>query len=245
MTARIKLSGVYKICNTVDGKVLVGSSSDLHTREREHWCTAQKGEHRNAHFQAAWNLVGASAFRFEVLELCSRENLILREDYWMSVYKSLSREYGYNTKTASGVVHSEETKYKMSLAKQGTNHWIYGKHHSEATKSKIAAAQKGVLSNAYGRPRPASVRAKISKGLTGRPCSAETRKKISKSNLGRKWPEESRVKFSAALVKRFAEHPVSAETRAKMSASQKLRAVRTREAKALSAQETQKLILEV
>lgn len=50
--------------------------------------------------------------------------------------------------TFTGRRHSEETKRKMSLARQGKSSWNKGKTHSQATKDKIAATLKARISNA-------------------------------------------------------------------------------------------------
>ena len=42
-----------------------------------------------------------------------------------------------------GKHHSEETRKKMSEAKNGENHPMFGKHHSEETRKKMSEATKG------------------------------------------------------------------------------------------------------
>ena len=46
------------------------------------------------------------------------------------------------SKATSGRTFSKATKMKMSDAKKGNNHPMYGKHHSEETKRKISKAKK-------------------------------------------------------------------------------------------------------
>ena len=44
---------------------------------------------------------------------------------------------------SKGKKKSEETRRKMSEAKNGKNNPFYGKHHSDETKRKIGEAAKG------------------------------------------------------------------------------------------------------
>lgn len=60
--------GVYKITNTVNGKIFVGSSPNLKNR----WTTIKwqldMGMHVNSQLQKDWNEFGEGAFVYEILE---------------------------------------------------------------------------------------------------------------------------------------------------------------------------------
>jgi len=60
--------GVYKISNTKNGKIFLGSSPNLKNR----WLVISKqlemGMHVNSQLQEDWNELGAEAFTYEVLE---------------------------------------------------------------------------------------------------------------------------------------------------------------------------------
>ncbi|MFY9176385.1 MAG: GIY-YIG nuclease family protein [Caldicoprobacterales bacterium] len=60
--------GVYKITNTVNGKIFVGSSPNLKNR----WTTIKwqlsMGMHVNSQLQEDWNELDAEAFTYEILE---------------------------------------------------------------------------------------------------------------------------------------------------------------------------------
>lgn len=66
-----------------------------------------------------------------------------------------------------GKHHSEETKFKMSLAKHdiydGDKNPMYGKHHTEETKRKISDAQSGEKHYMYGKHHSKKTKRKISK----------------------------------------------------------------------------------
>ena len=59
--------GVYAIRNTVDLKVFVGGSRNLHGAINRHRFELTTGSHRNAALLADWRRLGADAFAFEVL----------------------------------------------------------------------------------------------------------------------------------------------------------------------------------
>ena len=70
----------------------------------------------------------------------------------------------------SGAIRSEETKMKMSEAKKGEKHPMFGKTRSDETKKKIGEAKKGENNPMFGKT-----------------LSDETKKKMSEANKGRKW----------------------------------------------------------
>lgn len=64
----------------------------------------------------------------------------------------------------------EEHKKKLSLKKQGENHWIYGKHHSPETREKIRVANSGPNCYHYGQSPSDETRRKMSEALKGDKC---------------------------------------------------------------------------
>tara|TARA_R110000824_G_scaffold157881_1_gene331445 strand:+ start:264 stop:905 length:642 start_codon:yes stop_codon:yes gene_type:complete len=117
----IKLPGIYQVLNLVNGKRYVGSASRLDTRRNTHWCQLRGGYHCNKHFQSAWNLYGEQAFRFEVLLVCDKENLLLYEQRFLDTWNP---EYNKCPTAISslGSICSEETKQRISRAKKGVPH---------------------------------------------------------------------------------------------------------------------------
>ena len=84
-----------------------------------------------------------------------------------------------------GLVHSKESKEKMSLAAKGRPgaKTMLGKKHSEETKAKMKAAKLGKKPNNFGKkcnkgPLSEEHKAKLSEAHKGKVISAETRAKL-------------------------------------------------------------------
>lgn len=60
--------GVYQIRNKVNGKVFIGSNTDLDAAWNSQEFQLQLGSHRNRDLQKEWKEFGADAFIYEILE---------------------------------------------------------------------------------------------------------------------------------------------------------------------------------
>ena len=72
-------SGIYAITNVHNGMRYVGSAVNIRRRWNRHRKELQFGAHYNNHLQRAWDKHGQDAFIFSVIEECSRECLLDRE----------------------------------------------------------------------------------------------------------------------------------------------------------------------
>jgi group I intron endonuclease len=149
-------AGIYKITNTVNQKVYIGSAVDLERREREHF----SGSHTNKVLKQAMKKYGSKNFKWEILCLCDTEFTIENEQLQIDLHKeALGWENMYNicptAGSTLGVKHSEETKKLMSEAKKGkyvgNKNPNFGKQHTEAAKQKMSEARKGDKNPMYGR----------------------------------------------------------------------------------------------
>lgn len=84
-----------------------------------------------------------------------------------------------------GKKHSEETKKKLSLLKQGKLHNRYGKKHSEETKQKMKEKRKLQIITDETR-----------KKLSEWKRTEESKRKMSESHKGKKYSEETKKKLS-------------------------------------------------
>lgn len=133
------MQGVYAWINTANGKVYVGSATNVARRKYHHTRLLTKHKHPNSHLQAAWNKYGADAFHFEILEQV--EDLLwlrAREQAWITRLDACDREFGYNvTSDAWAPVTSPETIVKMKQA------WVARKARGDYYKFTAADVVKG------------------------------------------------------------------------------------------------------
>ena len=120
----IKKSGIYKITNTVNNKMYIGSAKCFYNRWKSHFLELNRNNHKNEYLQSAWNKYGGDSFKIEIIELVDiisndKNLLIEREQYWLDYYQSYDREIGYNlcptAKNSLGYKHSEETRAKLRI----------------------------------------------------------------------------------------------------------------------------------
>jgi group I intron endonuclease len=101
---RPKPAGVFQVKNTVNGKVLLGSSLNLDGALNGHKFMLKTGSHRNKALQEDWNKYGADQFVFEILEVVQAKDdpnfnlsveLTLLEMLWLEKLHPFG-EKGYN-----------------------------------------------------------------------------------------------------------------------------------------------------
>jgi group I intron endonuclease len=117
-------SGIYKIVNTKNGKLYVGSAVNIIKRWGEHLCLLRHGIHHSPHFQYAYNKDAEESFKFEIIELVdNKEYLIPKEQIWLDHYQSYIDKLGYNIHHIAGsplgMKHTDKTKEKISIANKG------------------------------------------------------------------------------------------------------------------------------
>lgn len=85
------ISGIYCIQNKINGKVYIGQSNDIPKRWKyEKWGSV------NRFLKEDFEVYGIDNFSFYVLEECSLENLNTREMFYIRLYHSYDRDFGYN-----------------------------------------------------------------------------------------------------------------------------------------------------
>lgn len=217
-----KISGIYAITNTINGKRYVGSTINYHKRIAEHFLSLRKGTHRNGHLQSAFRKYGESCFLPSLLECVPIEFLLNEEQKHLDENKDGYNIAKYADATARGAKRSQEMKDKMRAIRLGktatseTRKKIadagIGRQKSQKTRDKLSPALKGI-------PRTAEWRAKLSAAGMGHAVSQEVRDKLSTANKGKVMSQEMRLKLSIANKGRVK----SPEERAKLSASGKVR----------------------
>lgn len=205
----MKVSGIYVIVNTKNGKVYIGQTVNFSARWKTHSYNLTNGTHVNRHLQAAWNKYKPKAFKFKILEYCEVGILDEREQHYLNAY--MPKDMCYNVAldvraSRRGAIISEETRRKLSKAHKG-------KVLSEDHRHKLSKAHKGkVLTKDHRR--------KIGEANKGRIVTDETRRKIGEKS--KNISKETRLKMSEARKN------ISPETRRKLSEASKNRSTETR-----------------
>lgn len=171
---------VYCATNKVNGKRYVGqTTSTLKRRWSMHCCPG--GNCKS--FSGAIQKYGKHSF--DIVEIASAETLDElneKEEYFISLFKTSDRLYGYNLRPGGNSSKpSAESKALMSKAK-------VGRTLSEETKAKISAALKG-------QPKTAEHSLNVSIAKKGRPFSDAHKKRMSESRLGVKHSDARREAF--------------------------------------------------
>lgn len=159
-------TGVYKIINLLNNKKYIGSSCNILQRFRQHKHKLSKNRHENSYLQNAWNKYGIEAFLFQIVEICSQDQLESREQFWIDKENTIDDKFGYNLRAdASNKYFSQKHRQKISDSLK-----MYYSMHNHPN---------------LGRKTSLKTRRKISKSNTGKKRSCETRAKIRQAILRR------------------------------------------------------------
>jgi group I intron endonuclease len=115
---RPKSSGIYKIQSKANGRVYIGSATNIGARVfNGHLKELSEGRHGNRHLQRHYNKYGGKDLLLSVLEFCPREKLIEREQYWID---TLHPKFNI-CKTAGssiGVKHTKDFGRRVSATRK-------------------------------------------------------------------------------------------------------------------------------
>jgi group I intron endonuclease len=119
-------TGVYRIINTITKDFYIGSASrtspnksksyrGFYVRINRHKMDLRANRHYNQKLQRAWNKYGEENFNFEILMICSPEECIKNEQYYLDL---LSPTYNIKKTAESnlGIKLSEEHKKNLGIS---------------------------------------------------------------------------------------------------------------------------------
>lgn len=145
-------SGIYKITNIITNDFYIGSAVKLSRRIYRHRNELKNNKHSNIILQRVVNKYGINNFIVECLEFCEKEDLLIREQYFID---TLHPKYNIRTECVYsnlGLKTSDETKEKISKANSGKvrsegckailREINLGKKASDETKQKMSDSQK-------------------------------------------------------------------------------------------------------
>lgn len=196
---------IYKIENTVNGKIYIGlSKNSAKTRWATHISNAKTGRsYSNSPVSKAIKKYGISNFTFSVVDYAENiDQLNTKESFWISHYNSLS-PCGYNLVGGGGAkgVVSEETRKRHSAATRKSHANPSTRYHTEeykATRSKIILACLAENPNFLSKALTAS-----NKACRGKKHSDERRKVNSESQKGVEIPLEQKISTARGHTKGF------------------------------------------
>lgn len=170
-------AGIYRIRNTTNGKIYVGSSQNFEKRRKTHFYRLGLGTHANPKLQAAYNKYGVDSFVFEIIELCEVETLLEREQFYID---SMVFEESYNLARFAGSPmrgrkHSDQTRTKLKAARaQNPSSNMKGKSHTDDAKYRMSINTSGEKNPMFGVPSP----------MTGKNHTEEVKQNLSKQRTG-------------------------------------------------------------
>lgn len=173
--AREIICGIYKITNLVNGKIYIGQSQDIYRRWQEHKKNFKYKKYSSIILYKAFKKYGIDNFRFEIIEICEKEQLEEREKFNIKYFNSFigfKNSNGYNMTLGGegqiGVEWTEDRKRRLSQSLKGRPSWnkglryenfklkrkftkegnpFYGKKHSKESIEKMRASAKGRKAN--------------------------------------------------------------------------------------------------
>lgn len=91
---------IYKITNTENGKVYIGSTVKLKQRINNHIKKLKENTHSNKDLQKDWNIHGSNKFKYEIVEVVELTNkLPVKEKQFIDEYKELNGVYNKSDPT--------------------------------------------------------------------------------------------------------------------------------------------------
>ena len=133
----MKISGVYKITNTITGDFYIGSSKDVKRRWSSHKWQSTWNEQPNKQLYQDMQKFGVDKFEFEVLEIVEADKLKEIEQQFIEALKPT-----YNQMNANGldIERYKETKKEYQKSNKG-------KESHRKANNKYKKSNKGKESN--------------------------------------------------------------------------------------------------
>ena len=146
--------GIYKITNNVNGLIYIGQSINIKTRWKDHRCKKKWNRQPGSYLYNAFKKYGLKNFTFEIIEECNTDMLNEKEIYYIKLYKSNDKNFGYNLNIGGNNTIGEDngrsllTEYDIidirTLRSQfKTKDEVYDKYKDRISKSGFADIWQG------------------------------------------------------------------------------------------------------
>lgn len=169
----MKTCGVYSIYNTANGKMYIGSSKDIETRwaGHKHYLRGRNKEqpaHKNRHLQRDWDTHGEGLFELKILEKCSPDLLLEREQHYIDTLDNL-----YNVTDAIRVTLPEEMRQNISKGRIGI---VFTEEH----RKNLSEAHKGKTFDDYSEKQKVGFSNAVKQGKFKKKLTVEQAEEIRK-----------------------------------------------------------------
>ena len=121
-----KISGVYKITNTVTGDFYIGSSKDVKRRWANHKCPSSLNEHPNNPLYQDMKKYGVEKFDFQILAEVESEHLKETEQQLIEKLHPT-----YNSNNAKGLDVERHKEYHKEYQKRSEKYKEYKKEYQK------------------------------------------------------------------------------------------------------------------
>lgn len=124
---------IYKIINIINHKFYIGSTEDYTRRKQNHKYSLRHNCHPNQYLQNAFNKYGEENFKFEIIEYCEINELIIKEQHYLDLYKTYKNNIGYNLSPTAGrtlgIPCSQEKRIKIGKSNKERYKNGFSKEH--------------------------------------------------------------------------------------------------------------------
>lgn len=129
-----KISGVYKIVNTVTGDFYIGSSVDVKKRWKDHKLTSTWKNRPNMLLYKAMQEYGRECFSFEILEEVEPESLRQAEQKFIDIMNPTYNDRnskGWNVERRNNSIRKSHKKYRQSEKGKETHRKSVKKYNNQ------------------------------------------------------------------------------------------------------------------
>lgn len=199
---------IYKITNSINGKIYIGMTNNFEQRMREHKSNAKSDKYKyKSRLYNSIRKYGWENFDKETIDFAkNKHDAEEKEKYYISLYNSVDKDVGYNIVAGGtgGKTHDVS----------GANNPMYGRRYSDEERAKIGSYSRGVK-------RSGETKMKISQALKGRKRSEEHNRNLSKSLKGKLPKNSHKIKLVNTNTKEVIEFNSEAEMERVLRCSRK------------------------